>query len=212
MERGLNFAVTPRKLPVEEIVTATEEACKNLNPEKAYSLRSEVAKAVKRAPPLKSNLTLEERKALLVLKKDGEIKILPADKGKATVILDTKTYEEKLKVLLEDRKVYEVLKKDPTTTYKNRLVKILRDWRREGKISKFLYDKIYPTSEDVPKFYGLPKIHKQNAPLRPIVSSIGSITHPTAKYLASIINPLVGKNGHAIKNSEDFIKKVFYTE
>ena len=45
----------------------------------------------------------------------------------------------------------------------------------------------------LPEFYGLPKIHKNNNPLRPIVSSIGSITYESAKLLAKILGPLVGK-------------------
>ena len=42
-----------------------------------------------------------------------------------------------------------------------------------------------------PKFYGLPKIHKTGTPLRPIVSSRGSITYGVAKELSHIIKPLV---------------------
>ena len=101
----------------------------------------------------------------------------------------------------------EVLKKDPTTTYKNRLVKILREWKKEGTISNSVYHKIYATSEDIPKFYGLPKIHKKDSPLRPIVSGIESISYKAAKYLVAILNALTGKNGFTIKNSEDFVNK-----
>lgn len=52
-----------------------------------------------------------------------------------------------------------------------------------------------------PKFYGLPKIHKKEVPLRPIVSSIGSITYEAAKYLTEVIGPRVGKTEHHVKNS-----------
>ena len=68
--------------------------------------------------------------------------------------------------------------------------------------------RLYPTAEDVPKFYGLPKIHKNEVPLRPIVSSIGSITYEAAKDLAVVIVPLVGKTEHHIKNSTDFVQKI----
>ena len=37
--------------------------------------------------------------------------ILPADKGKATVVMNSFDYKQKLKNLLEDTTVYEVLKK-----------------------------------------------------------------------------------------------------
>ena len=49
---------------------------------------------------------------------------MPADKGKATVIMDTAEYEEKVKEMLGDEKVYNVLKKDPTAAYKRKLVSI----------------------------------------------------------------------------------------
>ena len=45
-----------------------------------------------------------------------------------------------------------------------------------------------------PKFYDLPKIHKLDTPLRPIVSSCGSVTYGVAKELAKILKPLVGKS------------------
>ena len=102
----------------------------------------------------------------------------------------------------------EVLKKDPTTTYKNKLVKIIREWKKEGTISDSVDHKIYPTSEYVPKFYGLPKIHKKDSPLKPIVSGIGSISYKVAKYLTVILSPMMGKNGFTLKNSEDFVNKV----
>ena len=109
------------------------------------------------------------------------------------MVMNSLDYKQKLKNLLEDTTVYEVLKKDPTATYENRLVKILREWKREGTISDNVYHKIYLTSEDVLKFDGLPKIHKKDSPLRPIVSGIGSISYKVAKYLAAILNPLTGK-------------------
>ncbi|XP_053380090.1 uncharacterized protein LOC128548728 [Mercenaria mercenaria] len=41
-------------------------------------------------------------------------------------------------------------------------------------------------------------------PLRPIVSSVGSIMYNSAKYLAKVMSPLVGKTNHHIKNSKHF--------
>ena len=48
---------------------------------------------------------------------------------------------------------------------------------------------MYPTGCVQPKFYGLPKIHKPDTPLRPIVSSCGSVTYGVAKELAKILKP-----------------------
>ena len=45
----------------------------------------------------------------------------------------------------------------------------------------------------LPYFYGLPKIHKEQVPLHPIVSTIGSPTYTLAKHLATILLPIVGQ-------------------
>ena len=59
-----------------------------------------------------------------------------------------------------------------------------------------------------PHIYGLPKVHKEGVPLRPVVSCIGSSVHPLAKYLAKILNPLQNRIPSNIKNSMDFITKI----
>ena len=56
--------------------------------------------------------------------------ILSDNKGKATLVMNSLDYKQKLKTLLDDTSVYEVLNKDPNTTYKNSLVKILREWKK----------------------------------------------------------------------------------
>ena len=40
--------------------------------------------------------------------------VLPADNGKAAVIMDTEEYKEKIRVMLSDESVYKKLKRDPT--------------------------------------------------------------------------------------------------
>ena len=56
--------------------------------------------------------------------------------------------------------------------------------------------------------YGLPKIHKLDTPLRPIVSSCGSVTYGVAKAFAKILKPLVGKSPHHINSTQDFVEQV----
>ena len=64
-----------------------------------------------------------------------------------------------------------------------------------------------PTWGVLPKFYGLPKIHKTGIPLRPIVSSRGSVTYGVAKVLSRVITPLVGKSPHHIQSMGDFVSR-----
>ena len=59
-------------------------------------------------------------------------------------------------------------------------------------------------------FYGLHKIHKLDTPLRPIVSSCGSVTYGVAKELTKILKTLVGKSPHHINSIHDFVEQVKY--
>ena len=185
--------------------------CRNIPEGDASLLRSKVANILENPGPIKSNITLEECKALTGLRQDDSIVCLPADKGKCVVVLDKSEYQEKCDALLSDTKTYTKLgKRNPTSGYKkNGLVPLLTKYYEVDKqINKDEHFFLYPTTETPPKFYGLPKIHKNGRPLRPIVSSIGSITYPSSKYLARILKPLVGQTEHHIKNSAEYVDKV----
>ncbi len=65
MRKGLNFAVTPQKLPVDELVTATESACRNLNQGDASELRGCIADIIRKNQSVKhQNIGKEERLAI----------------------------------------------------------------------------------------------------------------------------------------------------
>ena len=88
--KGLNFAVTPERLPVEDIVSATESVCRRLDfchkKSTAEKLRADVTKILMKSKLPKSNVNRNERGAIKNLAKDEDIIILPADKGRSTVI------------------------------------------------------------------------------------------------------------------------------
>ena len=52
--------------------------------------------------------------------------------------------------------------------------------------------------------YGLPKIHKPDVPLRPIVSFYSSPTYQLCKHLCRLLSPLVGNIPNHINNSSAF--------
>ena len=53
------------------------------------------------------------------------------------------------------------------------------------------------------------KIQKDNVPLRPIVSTTGSVTYKLSKYIAAILKELNGTISDSyISNTDDFLNKV----
>ncbi|XP_072048537.1 uncharacterized protein [Amphiura filiformis] len=203
LAKGLNFAPSPNKIPYDEYIVATELACYKLLQNEVTVLRSEMANTLRSAKPMKSNISKEERQAIFDLKKDESILILPADKGKATVVMDTEEYEQKLNNMLSDEKTYEVLTKDPIAKYKRELVSILTRFKTENKITRAQYDYLYPTAENVPRIYATPKIHKEGNKVRPIVDYTGSIAYQNSRALADILAPLVGTTEHHVLNSKN---------
>ena len=134
--------------------------------------------------------------------------VLTVDKGVAMVIMDQEDYNIKALTLLQDTNTYEVLPKDPTSQLKNKFISLLKDIKQTGGLGTNKFKQLYPTSAVPPKFYGLSKIQKTGTPLRPTVSSRGSITYGVAKELAHIIKPLVGQSPHHFKNTQHFIQQV----
>ncbi|CAF4690057.1 unnamed protein product, partial [Rotaria sp. Silwood2] len=58
---------------------------------------------------------------------------------------------------------------------------------KEGIIDKKLRRQLQSTCSSISVFYGLPKVHKNGYPLRPIISTIGSYQYQLSKYLAKAI-------------------------
>ena len=98
------------------------------------------------------------------LKDDESIMVLPADKGRASVVMDTDTYHTKMSTLIENRP-YQLLNKDPTNRLTWKLSETLLTLQRNRYLSKTAYNKIRPRHKQPPRIYGLPKIHKADVPL-----------------------------------------------
>jgi hypothetical protein len=75
-------------------------------------------------------------------------------------------------------------------------------------MSKETYDSIVPCGSRAGIMYGLPKIHKDGVPIRPIISACGTYNYKLAKYLVQILTPLISNSKYIIKDTFDFVNKV----
>ena len=155
----------------------------------------------------KSNISLEEQVAVSGLRNNNTRVILTSDKGVSLVVKNEEEYVKKAEELLHTD-TYRTISNDPTNKYKTKLINLLKTIKAEGGISDAVYKRLYPTEGGAPKFYGLLKVHKEEIPLRPIVSSIGAASYETAKELARILKPLVDKSAYQVSNSRDFIQQI----
>ena len=145
--------------------------------------------------------------ALKNLSKRQDITITSSDKGGGIVIMNTNTYNDKMMDLLNDTNTYTTTTFQEITHKTEILNKDLRSIFKRYKASN--WNKYLETHPKIPKIYGLPKTHKENIPLRPIVSGIGSALHKIARNLAKSLTPLLGtiSNSH-LKHSGDLLNRL----
>ena len=101
--------------------------------------------------------------------------VLPADKARVTVVMDKEDYFDKTFPSANDKETHEPLKRDPTPALQRRLNKKLFDLKKNDTIDIQLYYRVRCRVPQPPKPHGLPKLHKPNIPMRPIVSFCGPV-------------------------------------
>ena len=123
--------------------------------------------------------------------------------------MDRHQYDLKIKALLSDKEVYRNISSNPLpsmqSNFNRDLVAIMNKYNNKDKDLDFLkhYSSYLPS---LPYIYGLPKIHKNDNPLRPIVSNCNAPAYRLSKYLAKQLSPLLGSFSNAhLRNNTDLI-------
>ena len=211
LEKGNKFAIAPTKIPSLDFICGVEQGLSQVKHENKALVnytRAQVVKVLKEAKPPRRNLSKEEQLAVKELKSYDDVIIINADKGNCTVILDKIDYDRKLMNLLKDKSTYQVVKNNPISKIERPLNSFIWKLYKNKKLSFSLYKCLRSTDNNLPRIYGLPKIHKTDIPLRPIVSFIGSPTYHLSKFLKRILSPLVGNTAHTVKNSSEFVEHI----
>ena len=147
--------------------------------------------------------------AFLRRQRDDPILILTADKGQITVAMDKSAYVQKSQQLLSDSSTYSLLNKDPTPSIQNKNNKFVKSLLDSNFIEKSVYSRLVSHNGTLPRYYGVPKVHKQGCPLRPIISFVGSPTYELSSFLAGILSDAFGeRTNYNIKDSFNFVDKM----
>ena len=80
--------------------------------------------------------------------------------------------------------------------------------KRNGSLDEKTHRKLRPQHKQPPRIYGLPKLHKPNIPLRPIVSGVNSFAYDLSAYLSDLLSPLTGLTSHTVPNSTSFVQEI----
>ncbi|BHF78724.1 hypothetical protein SprV_0602183800 [Sparganum proliferum] len=182
---------------VESILSQTEatEETKSL-------IRHQVSSLLMAHRP-REVLSKVERDALRELKADKDLV-----KGRSTVVLDRTDYLQKTKGLLEDRQFYVPCSTNPVKLLTREINATLLALEKSGTITPT--DRRMARSEEtaLARFYGLRKVHKDGAPLRPILSLKGTPTYGLAKWLFRRLKFLTAESDTTVSSSAQFLEKL----
>lgn len=216
---GLKHSIFPKKININKLKYEIEKSFSRHSQDTVISktVKNEISLAInefnrKSKTLLKNSKIRCLHRTLLSLSKNKNIKICPYDKGNGIVIIDSNSYVAKVNKLLNDTSKFKKLeiptstKKHPVCLDEGKLQRFLNKQVRD-KIPVNIFRKIQPSGSQVAKLYGTVKVHKENFPVRPIVSTINSHTYELAKYLDSIIKPHIS-NRFLLKSTNEFIEKI----
>ena len=142
-------------------------------------------------------------KAVSELKKKKDLHICKADKGGKIVVMNLNCYKSQMSNLLSDPKTYKRLKSDPLALMQSGFNKGLKSIQEEFNVDLSGFKSKLPS---LPYIYGLPKVHKKDVPLRPIISNVNSPSYFLSKWLAKKLSPLLGSFSDShLRHNEDLV-------
>lgn len=157
----------------------------------------------------KSNNTTE-LKSLKGKIKNNNLIIAKADKGNTVVVMEKQDYINKTEDFIKASNITK-LQKDPTTKFNTQLKQALKDTQHllsdEEKV------RMCNKNPSAPTMKALPKLHKENVPIRPVINCRNAPTYQTAKWLHKhITEHYVFNNNKSVKNTQTLFQNLSQTQ
>lgn len=152
---------------------------------------------------IRNNKINQKDKALLNSIKnklsDNNCLVTKADKGQSIVIMTIDDYNKKVNEFITNNNIQEIMK-DPTDKFNNVLKSQMNQLNCLFTKEDLKYLKMIDPK--APTLRGLPKVHKDNTPIRPLVNFTSAPSYKLAKKLDKILREnIVLNNNHSIHNN-----------
>ena len=228
LSKGLKFAFPAKSISLEKYLLNFENFYKKLNSHSIWDKGNPAKETFKdrlrslaywsyaqyKKQFLNPVLSDEEQFALKTLSKDKSIIIARPDKGNGVVIMDKSDYTQKVNALLSDTSKFKpVLDREEIKivfSLEDRINNFLKKLRKKVppfNLNDKTFKKLSVSGSQLGILYGLPKVHKEGCPIRPILSACNTTAYNIAKYLVPIINPIT-KNEYTAHSSFSFAKEI----
>ncbi|UYV63728.1 hypothetical protein LAZ67_2005447 [Cordylochernes scorpioides] len=164
----------------ERIISGVEASIKDLSHQAKSDIRKRISSVLMNHTTQNPQARME-RTIMKRLKDRSDIIICNSDKGSQTAVMDTSTYRSKMMDVLADESTFIPIDEDTK-------LRTYQDFRRALLEQKILSQinseecKLFTSRLTTDAYiYGLPKIHKPNVPLRPIIACHRSPSAPLAR-------------------------------
>ncbi|UYV68923.1 hypothetical protein LAZ67_6001674 [Cordylochernes scorpioides] len=211
LEKGLNFCL-PKKPDLLYTVSCIEASLQHQALTDKHHIRSTITgklladskKSFSLPCAVKRDLT-----TLKALKNQRDTIITRSDKGSQVVLMKAEDYSKKMLNILSDPNTFQEISADRVKAISGNYRASLRSLLKKGCITPEQFKLFTSNISSIPYIYGLPKTHKPDIPLRPIVAYNLSPALHLARYLSNFLKPLVkAHNIYSIQDSSDFIAKL----
>jgi len=125
LNTGINFALAPRKILVDDIICKIEFGIRDLLDNDMEVIQQDCIIVLSKVKSPKSNISKNEFLPLKTLRDNPNIVILKVDKGGASFILDNDDYVNKMIDHLHNSRNYIKLKKNPLKRVSKEIAKSL---------------------------------------------------------------------------------------
>ncbi|XP_046391602.1 uncharacterized protein LOC124159736 [Ischnura elegans] len=203
LEKGFKYVpdLPIGKRELENLIIDCDAALFNSNRGHKSVFSHKISNAIKRINPTAKQFSsdLKPLKSVKKLLREENLIIEKADKGNAVVVMGKVEYAKKCNDFIENNPVVE-LPNDPTYKFQKLLKKALNSAPSIIKTNEMY--KVTVMNPQAPRFFGLPKLHKTNIPIRPVVSSVAAPSRKLASHLNSIFREFTGfKPRYGVNNS-----------
>ncbi|UYV71201.1 hypothetical protein LAZ67_8002153 [Cordylochernes scorpioides] len=211
LKKGLNFCL-PKKPDLLYTVSCIEASLQHQALTDKHHIRSTITgklladskKCFSLPCAVKRDLT-----TLKALKNQRDTIITRSDKGSQVVLMKAEDYSKKMLNILSDPNTFQEISADRVKAISGNYRASLRSLLKKGCITPEQFKLFTSNISSIPYIYGLPKTHKPDIPLRPIVAYHLSPALHLARYLSNFLKPLVkAHNIYSIQDSSDFIAKL----
>jgi len=113
--------------------------------------------------------------------------------------------------ILKDKPKFQPKKRNANLENLKKFQGFLSRLKRKGALGENVYNEIRPTAAVIPTLYGLPKVHKENIPLRPILCSIGSFIYQCASWLSKSLSEL-RRHPTTAKDTFEFLRIILIAD